>query len=760
MNNSKIIVINLKKRNDRKNNIINIFNNVNINNYTFYEAIDGKELKLTLEIKNLFAKNDFGARKGFIGCALSHYSLWIELIKDKKNDFYIIFEDDIQLGPNFNEHFKKSIDYTNENKNEFDVLFLGYHKHTNDTVEDNINNTLNKDFMIIPFSNHLYTIGGLFSYIITKNGVKNMLNYIENNGIQHGIDYLFKINNDLKMYLLEYDIVFSDWVRTNDNRNIDSNIQKDVDSFDLNEIMDYDDLNEINKIQIISDMSDSETLSKKWSKLSKNNGKWNNIQLTGHSENIDYYIILNSSFNNSNYNPNKTIIFQMEPYCNNEYQKWGVKTWGVWENPDSAIFLEVRNHKNYYNNCEWLLKETYTELSEMTIIKEKDYLSTIVSSKYIDPGHIKRIDFLKYIEIMEPEFKIDIYGNENTFNFKNYVKQLSDSEKSTGIIPYKYYFILENNFEKNYISEKFWEPLLCESLVFYCGAPNISEYINPNAYVQLNMDDFENSLMIIKNAIKNDLWSEKIDCIRKEKYKILNYYNFFPTVERIITKDIWKNNLFLLNKNTKIFILKLETNNYIHVKMELLIKILREFEFNIEIINFCYNKIITENILNDDNTISDYKKLIFNDTEIKYAKNENNINYIFNKIKLYENILEYESDYDNFLILDENAELINSLNYLFCHIKYLPQNYDYIQLYESINNPFKIINQNNSLYYEVKKYNFETKLAHLISKNGIRKLLNYNKNFINNDFVYDCYNDSNNFNFYISKNNQLFNKFF
>jgi hypothetical protein len=38
--------------------------------------------------------------------------------------------------------------------------------------------------------------------------------------------------------------------------------------------------------------------------------------------------------------------------------------------------------------------------------------------------------------------------------------------------------MMENNFERNYITEKLWEPILCETLVFYYGCPNITDYIN------------------------------------------------------------------------------------------------------------------------------------------------------------------------------------------------------------------------------------------------------------------------------------------
>jgi hypothetical protein len=74
---------------------------------------------------------------------------------------------------------------------------------------------------------------------------------------------------------------------------------------------------------------------------------------------------------------------------------------------------------------------------------------------------------------------------------------------------------------------------LCESLVFYYGCPNVSTYINPLAYVELDITDFEKCYQTIKTALEEDWWSQRIDIIRQEKQKILNEMAFFPRIEKI-----------------------------------------------------------------------------------------------------------------------------------------------------------------------------------------------------------------------------------
>ena len=101
MKNYKTLIVNLKRRSDRNENMKNIFNSISYNDYTFYEAFDGKNMEVTYEMKYLFEHNDFCNRKGVIGCALSHYNIWIDLTNDNDSDYYIIFEACIYYNLNY-----------------------------------------------------------------------------------------------------------------------------------------------------------------------------------------------------------------------------------------------------------------------------------------------------------------------------------------------------------------------------------------------------------------------------------------------------------------------------------------------------------------------------------------------------------------------------------------------------------------------------------------------------------------------------------
>jgi len=587
-------VVNLTRRPDRKHAIGELFEKTGIDSYSFFPAVDGNSLVVTEEIVKLFTGNDFRNRRGFIGCALSHYTLWKQLLADTANEYYIVYEDDITLTDDYCNKLAKVV----ANIAGKDLIYLGY------TMIGSRDERV-VDTGIVPCDLHKY-IGGTFGYIITKSGCKKLLDYIEKNGIKHGIDYVMKICTGLHIYNAQPHLVFSEWVEGASSKG-DSDIQKDYTGLELVvsdwkkdwiyhdavDSPDYDIMQVpgvslhalaikaasiqgcvgfntlgflkskvggftktpyINspgrgiyvkrqptdstiRVKMLCNWCSSEDLCKEWKNMSQGDNRWNSIQLTS-GDDCDYYVIINKPREGAFFIPEKTVIFHMEPWCGDEAQKWGVKTWGEWARPDPSKFLQVRSHDRFLNTGFWQINKTYTELKEC-VVKDQvlgSIISSVCSSKYFDPGHIKRIDFMKFIEAKwDSHVQLHIYNEDNKHGFASYQgKARPFVDKERGILPYKYYFMCENNVEKNFITEKLWEPILCESLCFYWGCPNVSDYINPLAYVQLDMNDFEGSFQIVKAAIQDNLWEKRLDILREEKKKILDTYNFFPTLERVL----------------------------------------------------------------------------------------------------------------------------------------------------------------------------------------------------------------------------------
>jgi hypothetical protein len=213
----------------------------------------------------------------------------------------------------------------------------------------------------------------------------------------------------------------------------------------------------------------------------------------------------------------------------------------------------------------------------------------------------------------------------------------------------------------------------------------------------------------------------------------MNYYNFYPTIERIITKDIWtkkdsETNLNInldLNKliqNTKIIIINNHNILDYDPKNTAFYLTVKEFGFDILI----YDKYLKYN-----------KNNLYQDIINNNDNNDNNINY--------------------FIIDNKNNPYTNlniSINNFFNHLNHLPENYDLCYLGND-NNKFKIISQKTLIYYKVKKYFFRGNKNYIISKNGAQKIINYLKNnvvYSSEELFYNCYENIEEFNFYVSKN--------
>lgn len=222
----KSYVINLDRRADRYEKFNqNGKNNIEFLNCERFSAIDGKILKSTTQIQRIFNNNDYDMKLGMVGCALSHIKLYIELIYSDY-DAFCIFEDDISFAKDFQKKIMNIFDQVKDK--DFDIIYLGHHLRNLNEQEKMIDK--NEEFSKVEkwdvFKSFDKSIGGNFAYLISKNGAKNILNYInEIGGLRNCIDTIIqKSANKLNILYCNPNIVFSNCYR-NEGTNIDSDIQ-------------------------------------------------------------------------------------------------------------------------------------------------------------------------------------------------------------------------------------------------------------------------------------------------------------------------------------------------------------------------------------------------------------------------------------------------------------------------------------------------------------------------------------------------------
>jgi GR25 family glycosyltransferase involved in LPS biosynthesis len=564
--NSELKVINLARRTDRRSNMDKVLHGIP---HEFFNAVDGKSLDETEELYKLFKGNDFGSRRGFIGCALSHVELWKKLVNDSKNEYYIIMEDDVRLCADF----KSKLETLKPEFKSRDFLLLGYSMFTENREKTKDIYLSSNPVEIKPLNKEMY-IGGFFAYSINKNGATAILNYIQNNGIKHGIDYLLKI---LKFNAFETQphLVFTD-VYDNKQSKTDTDIQNNYDSLDfsfrdnfefikgkdhigddcgydntsifknMKRAIDDPSIVAFNTLGFIKSRINRDTLTSS-PYFSENDGiyikkvkpvklkmicNWqqsqalmnefgimdhDNFKFTTDDKEADYFVIINYPPPGAFYDPRRTIVFQMEPIVYDLSKNWGAKTWSK---INTSMMLHVHYHDRALNGVQW-------SFNIGDIPSKKDEVVSIFSHKLNDTGHQLRVAFAK-------TQNIQIYGRENYHEVSNYMGVVPEDNRFNVYSKYKYCLAVENNFEMNYASEKIWEPILCECLPFYWGCPNLEDYIDPRTFVRLPLEDPAQAASIMQNALLEDLWSKRIDIIRETKKKILTRLGFFPTLTKII----------------------------------------------------------------------------------------------------------------------------------------------------------------------------------------------------------------------------------
>jgi len=280
------------------------------------------------------------------------------------------------------------------------------------------------------------------------------------------------------------------------------------------------------KIKILCNWLSSKDVSILWNKMSQGNYTWNNLQLVWNEE-PDYFVVINSSIESPP--PEKTIVFRMEPHMERNQEQWG-----YWAKPPVDKFIKVCYHETDHNNTEWHVNKTYSELKTMTIQKDPSLnriMSTVLSSKYSRSGHVKRIDFVKFLE--KKGMDIHVFGS-NKFEYKFYKGSLPYHCKDDALFPYKYTFNVENESIPNYFTEKIVDGILAECLVFYSGCFNLKEYLPKESFVYLELSNFEEDYKKIQTAINENWWEKRLPYIKKAKQKILDELQFFPRLESII----------------------------------------------------------------------------------------------------------------------------------------------------------------------------------------------------------------------------------
>ena len=172
----------------------------------------------------------------------------------------------------------------------------------------------------------------------------------------------------------------------------------------------------------------------------------------------------------------------------------------------------------------WFIERNYDQLIELELPKKTKTISVISSNKMLTEGHRKRF---KFVQDLKHHFgdRIDVFGRGiNDFELKWNVTS-----------PYKYQIAIENDNCEDWVTEKFFDPILTYTYPIYYGCPNLEDYMDSRAFTRIDINNFEEAVEIIERLLKDDLvYNEFIANCSTYRNIYLNQLQLFPLLSSIL----------------------------------------------------------------------------------------------------------------------------------------------------------------------------------------------------------------------------------
>lgn len=174
-----------------------------------------------------------------------------------------------------------------------------------------------------------------------------------------------------------------------------------------------------------------------------------------------------------------------------------------------------------------IIKEKNTNKSKLCLIMSG--LTEPNNPKWINHNYSKRINLLK--KILDSDLDIDIFGRGLNLNDKRYKGQIDSKHEI--LKNYKYSIAIENCCEENYVSEKFFDCILNDSIPLYYGCPNVKQ-IYGDCFISINIekDTIINDLKVIVNNEHQDIYNNLL--LAKNNY--VNNLTVYSLIEKVVNE--------------------------------------------------------------------------------------------------------------------------------------------------------------------------------------------------------------------------------
>jgi hypothetical protein len=205
------------------------------------------------------------------------------------------------------------------------------------------------------------------------------------------------------------------------------------------------------------------------------------------------------------------------------------------------MFYAGRGEHDSREEFEWSSKikdKNYSKDKIISIIVRKDYSSHYNHLQNLNTHKINYEERTNLGICLSTDERIDVFGTYWENNGKNIKGEIWN--KHVGLDRYKFSIACENTVQKNYISEKFWDVILTDSVPIYLGCSNIDNLIPKECFISLNNMTMDEMVDKVKNIINNEteLYNFYLNNIKKlkQEYFINPDYSVWEKIKLLINE--------------------------------------------------------------------------------------------------------------------------------------------------------------------------------------------------------------------------------
>jgi hypothetical protein len=276
-----------------------------------------------------------------------------------------------------------------------------------------------------------------------------------------------------------------------------------------------------------------------WLRQTPNNdGAWGDLRfrLDGEDGDADWLVVFDepSPSLRTTAPRERRILFVTEPPGVKAYPSRYANQFGVLVSPYAVpdfrgrAFTQQPSLNWHYGVGQGALERLVTHLQwrELAADKPKSKLASVIcSTKASLPFQRLRLAFVERVKARLGD-RVDVFGRG--------VRPIDDKQEA--IAAYKYHIVLENSAIDHFWTEKLADAYLGDAFPIFAGCANVEAYFDPRSLRRIDISDPDRAIDEVERVLDSTLWEDSRPQIREARRRVMNEYNLFPVVARIIAQ--------------------------------------------------------------------------------------------------------------------------------------------------------------------------------------------------------------------------------